>query len=402
MVLRARQVAILFAVSTGIFWEFSSAQNTEGVQSVKVVHNEKGGRFGRELPLALEFIGRLGDIDADDEYLAFNIPEDLAVDGEGNYYVLDSGNHRVLKFSPDIKHLSVFGRRGQGPAEFNYPQRLDVDSDGNIVVLDRYQARIQVLNPAGKEIRTLRIDSKLHEMRLLPSGLLAVSPSLGWDYDADRIKKEGLPKLAKLIDLEGRVQVEFAEAKDFGGPQINDLGNYTLIATDKDGNIYITYTFRNEINKYAPDGKLLWSASRELNFSDAVELKGKTGGDAAAIPSEIILSNLCSAGIAADDKGRVWVVTPNRRIKQNERAGIMGGFGKGGSVAYLKIAGDKDFLETRESDIFKLEVFDSEGGLLGEIPLTHFADKVFIKKEKLFVLDRFHAGTFYRYRIVEK
>ncbi len=402
MKMKRRVATLFFAVMASVLQGADPAQKIEIVDGVKIIQNEKGGKFGRELPLALEFVRKIGDIDTEDENLAFNLPEDLAVDQAGNIYVLDSGNHRIQKFSPELRYLTTFGRRGQGPAEFNYPQRLDLDSKGNIYILDRHQARIQILDSMGREIQTVPIDRKFQDMRLLKPGLLVVNTSLGYDYDSKRIQKEGLPKLVKLIDFKGVIQTEFAEAKDYGGPQINDHANYTRLATDKDGCIYLTFSIRNRLDKYASDGRLIWSATRKLNFSDKVELKGKTTGNGAAIPSEIIFSNQCSSGIAVDDNGRVWVVTPTRQPKKDEWAGTMAGFGKGGNVTFSKIVGDKAFLELRETDIYKLEVFDSDGILLGEIPLTHFADRMIIHKDDLFIMDQAHASAFYQYRIVAK
>jgi len=395
-------VSALLIVVAGLSLGADPTQKIELTDGVKVIQNEKGGRFGQQLPIALELVQTIGDIDTEDENLAFNLPEDLAVDNAGNIYILDSGNHRIQKFSPDLKYLKTIGRRGQGPAEFNYPQRLDIDLDGNIYVLDRYQSRIQILDAVGREIRTVPIDRKFQDMRLLKPGLLAVNTSLGYDYDPKRIQNEGLPKLVKIIDFKGVIQTEFADAKDYGGPQINDQANYTRLATDKDGCIYLTFSIRNRLDKYASDGKLIWSATRKLNFSDKVELKGKTTGNGAAIASEIIFSNQCSSGIDVDDSGRVWIVTPNRQMKKDEWAGTMGGFGKNGNVTGLKIVGDKAFLELRKTDIYKLEVFDSEGILLGEIPLAHFADRIFVHKEHLFIMDKAHASTIYQYRIIDK
>ncbi|MBC7232244.1 MAG: SBBP repeat-containing protein, partial [Chloroflexi bacterium] len=31
---------------------------------------------------------------------SFNVPSGIAVDQEGNIYVTDSGNHRIMKFAP--------------------------------------------------------------------------------------------------------------------------------------------------------------------------------------------------------------------------------------------------------------------------------------------------------------
>jgi len=380
----------------------SPPQNIGIVDGIHVIHNEKGGKFARGLPIALELIQSIGDIDTEDENLAFNLPEDLAVDEAGNIYILDSGNHRVQKFSPALKYIATIGRRGQGPGEFNFPQRLALDSEGNIYVLDRNQARIQVINPSGKEIKNIRIDLKTLDMDFLQPGRLVITTSLGYEYISKKIRDEGSPKLVKIIDLEGNVLTEFVEPKDFGGPQINDMGNYSIMATDKNGNIYLTYVIRNQIDKYASDGKHLWSATRVLNFDSQLELKGRTAAKGAAIPTEIVNSAQSSSGISVDDKGRIWVVTLNRHMKKDEWSGTMAGFGKSGNVAFSRVVGDKAFLEQRKTDIFKLEVFDSEGNLLGDIPLAHFADRIFIHKDNLFVLDKMHASTFYQYKIVDK
>ena len=56
----------------------------------------------------------------------------------------------------------------------------------------------------------------------------------------------------------------------------------------------------------------------------------------------------------------------------------------------------------RKTDAFKLEIFRGDGVLLGEIPLTHFADVLRISGDSLFLIDRERGVTVYQYRIVEK
>jgi hypothetical protein len=52
-------------------------------------------------------------------------------------------------------------------------------------------------------------------------------------------------------------------------------------------------------------------------------------------------------------------------------------------------------------DIHKLEVFDAEGVLLGEIPLNHLAHGIRIFGDTLFVWER-NNSIFYQYRIIER
>ena len=126
-------------------------QKIETIDGVRIVHNEKVGKWGKNPDVAIKLIRTIGDVDTEDENLAFNSPSDIAMDSSGNIYILDSGNQRIQKFSPEGKYLATIGRKGQGPGEFNYPGSLDIDGQGNLYVLDPFVKKIEVLSPQGKE-----------------------------------------------------------------------------------------------------------------------------------------------------------------------------------------------------------------------------------------------------------
>ncbi len=65
----------------------------------------------------------------------------------------------------------------------------------------------------------------------------------------------------------------------------------------------------------------------------------------------------------------------------------------------VKTEGNTD---VRTTDAFRLEIFDPDGVLLGEIPLTHFADIIRVFGDQFFLIDRERGVTVYQYRIVEK
>jgi uncharacterized protein (TIGR03663 family) len=70
-------------------------------------------------------------------------PAGLAVDGDGNLYVADSGNHRVQKFDAEGKFIAEVGSSGKGEGQFNEPWGVAVDSQGNLYVADTWNNRIQ-------------------------------------------------------------------------------------------------------------------------------------------------------------------------------------------------------------------------------------------------------------------
>jgi len=109
--------------------------------------------------------------------------------------------------------------------------------------------------------------------------------------------------------------------------------------------------------------------------------------------------NACSAGSAIDDKGRVWVAALNRQLRKEEKI-MTSTTSRGGrasiSTISLKTKGNVDI---RTTDAYKLEIFDPDGVLLGEIPLTHFVNSIRIIGDNLFLLDQERGVTFYQYKI---
>jgi DNA-binding beta-propeller fold protein YncE/4-amino-4-deoxy-L-arabinose transferase-like glycosyltransferase len=80
----------------------------------------------------------------------FQSPHGVAADRQGNVYVADSGNHRVVKLGPEGQVLLAFGSEGDEEGAFLDPFDLVVDADGSIVVLDSEAKRVlQRFTPEG-------------------------------------------------------------------------------------------------------------------------------------------------------------------------------------------------------------------------------------------------------------
>lgn len=70
-------------------------------------------------------------------------PRAIAMDPQGNLYVTDTGNKRVLKFSSDGAPLAQYGGLGTENGQFQEPVGIAVDAQGNIFVADTWNQRIQ-------------------------------------------------------------------------------------------------------------------------------------------------------------------------------------------------------------------------------------------------------------------
>ncbi len=380
-----------------------AGQKVETVDGVRVVHNSGPGAWGKAPQVALEPALTLGDVDTADENLAFYMPSAISVDAAGNLFVLDTGNHRVQKFGPDGSYLATYGRRGQGPGEFQYPAWLAVDGRGFIYVTDPFNQRIQVLTPDGKDHKAIKgLEQGAGPVFLGTNGeLITGAPRMRLIMNSGE-KPAQLPKLVKVLDGDGRPIREFGEPRDFDAELLDTAGNEVLMAVDPEGQVYLAYTVQNRIEKYAADGKLLWRADRELPYSMEIKDKGEIKRDGNRISVRGPQLNRCAAGIAVDGKGRIWVVTMTRQLKEEEQVGMsmtMSMDGSGARTMGMKPQGEGQ--ELRTTDAYKLEAFGADGTLLGSLPLDIFVDGIFIHGDRLFLMDKYRGTQFREYRIKE-
>ncbi len=381
------------------------AQKIETEDGIRIIHNPKSGKWGNSTPISLEASDAIGQLEAVDENLAFYMPADIAFDGEGNIYVLDSGNQRVQKFTADGTYLSTLGRKGQGPGEYAFPGSLEVTADGTLYVSDSGNQRIQVSSPDGKEHKTIpMLDVPPGNISLLSGNrILTGAGGSGLAFGMrDPDKKDKPEKLFKVVDAAGKLIEEFGEGRDFKHFLLNRMGNTYHYTRDEEGAIYAAFDFQNRIEKYSPEGSLLWRADRKLNYSTAPpKAKGSMQRGRGMVAIEMPEMNRCGGGIAVDGKGRIWVVGLKRQLKEEEKVGVnveanMDDSGRR-SMA-MKAVGNTDI---RESEAYELEVYAPDGILLGKIPVRHFVDDIHIHGDRIYLLDRMRGMQFRVYRIIE-
>lgn len=390
-------LVLLFAVS--------QAQKIETIDGVRVVHNGKAGQWGKNPKVSLEFVRNIGEVDSEDENVIFYMPSDIAFDSQGNIYVLDSGNHRIQKFDSEGKYLATIGNKGQGPAEFQYPVSIDLDPEGSICVSDQGNQRIQILNPDGKNHKTIKIiDERTGFTRFSASGEMYMSSrGVMVGFGPGSMNEDApLPKLLKVLTPEGEVKDTYVEPYDFKEFLTNRMGNAIHFDLDDENNIYVAFDFQNRIEKYSPEGKLLWRSDRELNYDMEPKNKGRMERSGGMMSIEQPDMNRCSDGIAVDGKGRIWVVNLKRQLKEEEEVStsVMVTMDSSGQRSMSQsVSGATDITKT---DMYQLEIYSPDGVLLGSLPLDHFVDDIQIRGDRVYLLDRMRAMHFYEYKIVEK
>jgi len=176
----------------------------------------------------------------------FNQPTGIAVDGSGNIYIADSGNHRVRKVDTtgDISTIigtgvagnnAVVSSKGQATTTFSgdgilgtgtklsNPKGLAVDADGNVLVADTGNHRILKWNASNKTTSTL------------------VGVCCSASSNTNLGGSDGVTKITATTYGEGKAANEVKLSSPQG------------VAVDGNGNIYIADTGNHTIRKVSAD-----------------------------------------------------------------------------------------------------------------------------------------------------
>jgi hypothetical protein len=124
-----------------------------------------------------------------------------------------------------------------------------------------------------------------------------------------------------------------------------------------------------------------------------VRIKRRVGSRDMEIPQV----NAVSKAVAVDDAGRIWVLSHDRQLTFEEQPIVLHIAGEGPGLEGTKTLKAPEDVHT---DAFVFHVFDPNGGFLGKVPIAHFADRVRIHRDRLYILEVNNEMRVYEYRIV--
>jgi len=350
----------------------------ELIGGVAHVHN-LAPLWGEGSCVALDFVHQYGDSDTSGENLQLLVrPSDVDVDVDGNVYILNSGDHEIWKFTDNERRAEVFGRRGQGPGEFIGASRLAIWPDGQLAVNDRALRAINIFDLPGTHLERLSLPTEEPtEIVALASGNLAVH-----SFDLGIRGNVGEPSpLLSILDRHGSTLNSFVSSAVFEDASANLFRNAIHIAADGDDNIYVSFASQNRIEKYAPDGTILFRADRPLGYEESPGIE-RVVTETNEGPLVAVHFNRVSTGIQVDLSGRLWVGTVER---QRDRS----------SATSQGASGSRN-------EMVALEVFRNDGVLLGRIPSDFYRGQRFrIVGDRFFLVDRDEDMVVLEFRIRE-
>ena len=248
---------------------------------------------------------------------SFSSPSGIAIDPDGNVYVVDAGNSMVEKFDPAGKLLLSWGSEGTGNGQFVHPSGITVTKK-YVFVADTGNARIQMFDNQGKFLyqwggygneegqfhtpagvahdsfgNLLVADSDRNKIQIFNSQDVytgAIRPVLtpGGNFTAlNGISVDSRDDFY-LSSPDNRI-LKFSDAGDFmnffgsGGSEQGRFNNPTAITTDSQDNFYVADTDNHRIQKFDSYGNFLLSwgteGSQPGQFEQPVGLATDSSGN---------------------------------------------------------------------------------------------------------------------------
>jgi DNA-binding beta-propeller fold protein YncE/tetratricopeptide (TPR) repeat protein len=214
-------------------------------------------------------------------------PCGIMVDASANFWVADTGNDRLQKFSRDGDLLQVIGRGGSKEGEFSSPSAVAVTLKGNLIVADTGNRRVQVFSAKGLFLGAFGKSGSQKGQFSEPVGL-AVDGNENI-YVVDR----GNNRIAKY-DNSGALQWEAGRPGRLDG----EFKDPQSIVLSPDGEIYVLDAGNGRVQVFDQDGTFLRKFGNE----------GKGPGEFRS-PAGLALENGTRLYVGDRGNGRIQVFT---------------------------------------------------------------------------------------------
>jgi sugar lactone lactonase YvrE len=288
------------------------------------------------------FVGTAGkaggnDGTSTDPNVTFNLPHGPVVDGAGNLYVADYNGATIRKISPTGTVTTLAGTAGSvgsadgtgSAARFRNPSGLALDGAGNVYVADSGNHVIRKITPggvvttvAGLAETTGSVNGKGTTARFKnPRGIASDSGGVLYVADTDN-------NMIRKIAADGEVSTLAGTAGTYGSTDgVKTAARFNFpnsVALDSSGNLYVADEINNTIRKITPDGTV----------STLAGLAGSAGrvdgtGSVARFDRP--------TGVAVDGSGNIYVADyRNHLIRRVSAAGAVTTIAGVGGLAGLQ------------------------------------------------------------------
>ncbi len=163
-------------------------------------NNNRVERFDKDL----NYISQLDTHNASDKSMRFGYPNSCAVSQQGDLFILDSENKRIVKFDLFGNFILNFGSFDAGSFELLDPIKLAVDNNNNIYVLDKN--RIVIFDQYGNGLNIIKENQQIDGIQIIYNYLTVNNDSLVYfanlkkkEFSLSKINFMGNDELKKIV-----------------------------------------------------------------------------------------------------------------------------------------------------------------------------------------------------------
>ncbi len=172
-------------------------------------------------------------------------PKGVAVDGQGQVYVIDTRNHRVQVFGADGQFLRTWGSQGAAPGQFQEPWGIAVDESGNVYVADTWNHRIQKFDSQGQFLLQWGTFGDTGGALGAPEMLYGPRDIVA-DPDGNLIVSDTGNKRVVKYGPGGQFIQQWGGSGSASGQFLEPCG----LAADADGNVYVADVWNQRVQKF--------------------------------------------------------------------------------------------------------------------------------------------------------
>lgn len=207
-------------------------------------------------------------------YGEFSSPRGVAVNEQGDIFVADTNNDHIQKFDSRMRYVISWGNLGKAD-EFNKPWAVALDNQSNVYVADTNHHRIQKFDTNGKLITEWGSFGTALGQFSFPEGLAVDAQNNVYVADSGNHRIQKFDSTGRFLTAWGRQ-----------GTGDGQLDQPQGLAVDNQNNVYVADTTNQRIQKFDSSGHFLskWG--------------GETEGDGQFDQPQ---------GLAVDSQGNVYV-----------------------------------------------------------------------------------------------